>query len=195
MVDKWLVETELSERWDFYTRANVGEVFPDPVAPLSFDFFETEEGIGATERGFRNAYYRFGSLSPEEFPPDKSTILGVIGGYCYLNASAMRMIGHRAEGMSAKDIDESFFGDAPGVDAAVRAGVRGRRRCRRAPEPCRDRQPGARQPVRRVGDGRDQADPGRGEDRGRRRHRRGDDPRAPVTVEGVTLVGVDGPHS
>ena len=36
MVDKWLVETDLSDEWDFYTRANVGEVFPDPVAPLSF---------------------------------------------------------------------------------------------------------------------------------------------------------------
>lgn len=119
MVDTWLVETELSERWDFYTRANVGEVFPDPVAPLTFDFFETDDGIGAVEEGFRNAYYRFGSLSPEEFPPDKSTMLGVIGGYCYLNASAMRMLGHRADGMSAQDIDDSFFGGAPGVPEFV----------------------------------------------------------------------------
>ena len=35
MVDKWLVETDLSDEWNFYTRANVGEVFPDPVAPLA----------------------------------------------------------------------------------------------------------------------------------------------------------------
>lgn len=119
MVDKWLVETELNEEWDFYTRANVGEVFPDPVAPLSFEWFENEDGIGATERGFRNAYYRYGCLSPEEFPPDRATILGVVGGYCYLNASAMRMIGHRADGMSAQDIDDVFFGDAPGVPEFV----------------------------------------------------------------------------
>jgi len=28
MVDRWLVETDLSDEWNFYTRANVGEVFP-----------------------------------------------------------------------------------------------------------------------------------------------------------------------
>ena len=39
MVDKWLVETDLSGEWDFYTRANIGEVFPDPVLPLSFQYF------------------------------------------------------------------------------------------------------------------------------------------------------------
>jgi pyruvate,water dikinase len=119
MVDRWLVETDINEQWDFYTRANVGEVFPDPVAPLTFDFFEKDGTIGAVERGFREAYYRFGSLSPEEFPPDRAALLGVIGGYCYLNASAMRMLGHRADGMSAQDIDDSFFGDAPGVPEFV----------------------------------------------------------------------------
>jgi hypothetical protein len=40
MVDKWLVETDLSEEFDFYTRANIGEVFPDPVAPFSFSYFQ-----------------------------------------------------------------------------------------------------------------------------------------------------------
>ena len=43
MVDKWLVETDLSDEWDFYTRANVGEVFPDPVAPLSFFYFQHDD--------------------------------------------------------------------------------------------------------------------------------------------------------
>ena len=43
MVDKWLVETDLSEEWDFYTRANVGEVFPDPVSPLSFFYFQHDD--------------------------------------------------------------------------------------------------------------------------------------------------------
>ena len=46
MVDKWLVETDLSEEWNFYTRANVGEVFPDPVAPLSFFYFQHAERAG-----------------------------------------------------------------------------------------------------------------------------------------------------
>ncbi|MEL7155704.1 MAG: PEP-utilizing enzyme [Actinomycetota bacterium] len=119
MVDSWLVETDLSSEWDFYTRANVGEVFPDPVAPLSFFYFQNEHGIGGSELGFRNAYYRIGVMTPDELPDDECVFLGVTGGYAYLNASALRMLGHRAPGMTASDIDEAFFGDAPGVPEFV----------------------------------------------------------------------------
>jgi len=119
MVDSWLVETDLSEEWDFYTRANVGEVFPDPVAPLSFFYFQNENGLGGSEHGFRDAYYRIGVMTPDELPDDECVFLGVTGGYAYLNASALRMLGHRAPGMTAKDIDDSFFGDAPGVPEFV----------------------------------------------------------------------------
>jgi phosphohistidine swiveling domain-containing protein len=119
MVDKWLVETDLSQEWDFYTRANVGEVFPDPVSPLSFFYFQNENGLGGSEKGFRNAYYRIGAMAPEELPDDECVFLGVTGGYAYLNASALRMLGHRAPGMTAKDIDDAFFGDAPGVPEFV----------------------------------------------------------------------------
>jgi pyruvate,water dikinase len=119
MVDAWLVQTDLSEEWDFYTRANIGEVFPDPVAPLSFQYFQHAAGLGGAEMGFRNAYYRIGAMTPDELPADRCVFLGVTGGYAYLNASALRMLGHRAPGMTAKDIDDSFFGDAPGVPEFV----------------------------------------------------------------------------
>ncbi len=117
--DIWLVQTDLSSEWDFYTRANIGEVFPDPVSPLSFFFFENEGGLGGAELGFRNAYYRIGVMEPGELPEDECVFLGVTGGYAYLNASALRMLGHRAPGMTAQDIDDSFFGDAPGVPEFV----------------------------------------------------------------------------
>ncbi len=119
MVEKWLVETDLSEEFDFYTRANIGEVFPDPVAPFSFSYFQNENGLGGSEMGFRNAYYRIGVMTPDELPDDECVFLGVTGGYGYLNATALRMLGHRAPGMSSKDIDDSFFGDAPGVPEFV----------------------------------------------------------------------------
>ncbi len=119
MVDKWLVETELSDEWNFYTRANIGEVFPDPVAPLSFSYFQNENGLGGSEMGFRRAYDRIGALELNELPDDQCVFLGVTGGYAYLNASALRMLGHRAPGMTAGDIDAAFFGDAPGVPEFV----------------------------------------------------------------------------
>ena len=119
MVDRWFVQTDLSDEWDFYTRANIGEVFPDPVAPLAFQYFQHEGGLGGAEMGFRNAYYRIGVMTPDELPDDQCVFLGVTGGYAYLNASALRMLGHRAPGMTAQDIDDSFFGDAPGVPEFV----------------------------------------------------------------------------
>lgn len=115
MVEKWMVETDLSPEWNFYTRANIGEVFPDPVAPLTFSYFQNENGLGGAEMGFRNAYYRIGVMEPDEMPDDECVFLGVTNGYGYLNASALRMLGHRAPGMTSKDIDDAFFGAAPGV--------------------------------------------------------------------------------
>ncbi|HEX9260731.1 MAG TPA: PEP-utilizing enzyme [Acidimicrobiales bacterium] len=120
MVDRWYVETALSKRWPFYTRANVGEVFPDPVAPASFSFaFQDETGLKGAELGFRDAYAKIGAFDPAEYPPDESLFLGVANGYCYLNASALRILGYRAPGMTTDDIDASFFGDAPGVPPFV----------------------------------------------------------------------------
>lgn len=120
MAGEWIVSTALSERFPFYTRANVGEVFPDPVAPLSFSFaFQSEDGLGGAEIGFRDAYVRVGAFEHDEFPDDECVFLGVVGGYCYLNASAMRLLGHRAPGMTYADIDAAFFGDAPDVPPFV----------------------------------------------------------------------------
>ncbi len=115
-----MVETALSSDYPFYTRANVGEVFPDPVVPLSFSFaFQNENGLGGSEIGFRRAFIRIGVMEESELPPDECLFLGVTGGYCYLNASALRMLGHRAPGMTYADIDDAFFGDAPGVPEFV----------------------------------------------------------------------------
>lgn len=120
MVSKWMVETGLSETFPFYTRANVGEVFPDPVVPLTFSFaFQDGETLGGAELGFRRAYTRIGVMDESEYPDGDTLFLGVAGGYAYLNAAALRMLGHRAPGMTYKDIDDSFFGDAPGVPEFV----------------------------------------------------------------------------
>ncbi|MDA3038192.1 MAG: hypothetical protein O3C27_01460 [Actinomycetota bacterium] len=80
MVDKWMVETDLSVEFDFYTRANVGEVFPDPVAPVSFSYFQNENGLGGSEIGFREAYYRIGVMDRTELPADQCVFLGVTNG-------------------------------------------------------------------------------------------------------------------
>lgn len=105
-----VTDTALSERFPLYTRANVGEVFPDPVAPLTRTSYLWE-----SELGWRDAYARMGAFDLDEFPADEFCILGVTGGYCYLNASVMRLFGERAPGMSWRDVDLQFFGAQPGI--------------------------------------------------------------------------------
>lgn len=105
-----VTDTELSSRHPLYTRANVGEVFPAPVAPATRSLLLWE-----SELGWRDAYARMGAFDLDEFPPDEFCILGVAGGYCYLNASVMRLFGERAPGLSWRTIDEQFFGAQPGI--------------------------------------------------------------------------------
>lgn len=105
-----VTDTQLSARFPIYTRANVGEVFPDPVTPAT-----RHPLLWQSELGWRDAYVRMGAFELDEFPDDEFCILGVAGGYCYLNASVMRLFGERAPGLSWKTIDDQFFGAQPGI--------------------------------------------------------------------------------
>jgi rifampicin phosphotransferase len=106
----YVADTALSKRFPIYTRANVGEVFPDPVTPLTSD-----TALWLAELGWRDAWARVGALDVDEFPADQFCQLGVVGGYCYLNASVIRLFAERAPGMSWKDMDDQFFGVQPGI--------------------------------------------------------------------------------
>ena len=106
----YVTDTALSARFPIYTRANVGEVFPDPVTPLTSD-----TALWLAELGWRDAWARMGAFELDEFPRDEFCQLGVLGGYCYLNASLVRVFGERAPGLSWRAMDEQFFGVQPGI--------------------------------------------------------------------------------
>jgi phosphohistidine swiveling domain-containing protein len=108
--ERWVADSSLSPRFPIYTRANVGEVFPDPVTPLTYD-----SGLWLAELGWRDAWERMGAFDADEFPSDDYAQLGVVGGYCYLNASLIRLFGERAPGLSWQLIDDQFFGAQPGI--------------------------------------------------------------------------------
>ncbi|MCB9394672.1 MAG: phosphoenolpyruvate-utilizing protein [Acidimicrobiaceae bacterium] len=111
MGDRYYVtDSDLSERFPLYTRANVGEVFPDPVTPLTSD-----TALWYAELGWRDAWVRMGAFEADEFPDDQYCQLGVQGGYCYLNASLIRLFGERAPGLSWQAMDDTFFGAQPGI--------------------------------------------------------------------------------
>lgn len=123
----WPTDNPLSVRWPLYTRGNVGEVFPDVVLPLTWDIFGKR-----AEDGWRAAFEKMGLLMPGDLSADEDmVILGVLGGYCYINASYVRLLGVRAPGGTVDVIDQQFFGEsdappytpAPG-DKNVRSSLR-----------------------------------------------------------------------
>jgi pyruvate,water dikinase len=110
VIDRWIVDSEPSARYPIFTRGNVGEVFPDPVAPLSGDIIKRY-----AEHGWRDAFLRFGAFDADEFDQNNSEIIGIFGGYCYLNVSISRILGVRTPGLTAESIDYQLWGEQPGV--------------------------------------------------------------------------------
>lgn len=108
---RWPVDNDPSARFPIYTRANIGEVFPDVVMPFSWTLW----GIPHSEPGWREALCNLGAFDLDEFTPDRMEMLSVFGGYGYLNVSASRIFGRRAPGLSPEAIDASFFGEQPDV--------------------------------------------------------------------------------
>jgi pyruvate,water dikinase len=85
----------------------VGEVFPTVVSPLTWTVYGVE-----AEAGWRDGFCKFGAFSPADFGDEPMVILGVFGGYCYLNMSLIRIFAVRTPGLSVADMDHQFFGEA-----------------------------------------------------------------------------------
>jgi len=111
VIDRWIVDNAPSRRYPIYTRGNIGEVYPEPVTPLTW----TLGAIPASEQGWRDALARFGAFDLDEFSGEQIEVLGCFGGYGYLNVSISRIFGVRVPGLTPEQIDHSFWGEMPGV--------------------------------------------------------------------------------
>ena len=110
-MDRWIVDDEPSRRYPIYTRGNIGEVFPLPVTPLTW----TLGARPCSERGWRDAFARYGAFDADEFDPASPEIIGCFGGYGYLNVSISRILGVRTPGLTPEQVDYSFWGEMAGV--------------------------------------------------------------------------------
>jgi pyruvate,water dikinase len=115
MRDRWITDWEPSERWPHYTRANAGEVLPDPASPLGATF-TWEHGMVL---GWRDGYVRNGPYAFDEFDPERPETIGSFGGYMYINLSNVRMQGVRNPNITVEQLDLAFFGDHPDVPPYV----------------------------------------------------------------------------
>ncbi|WP_252189735.1 MULTISPECIES: hypothetical protein [unclassified Rhodococcus (in: high G+C Gram-positive bacteria)] len=108
---QWLADTPPSKRFPIYTRSNISEVFPDVVTPLA----ATGEVWRGAEHGWRNGLIRFGAFDKDEFDSEHDEMIGIFGGYGYLNVSVSRVMGVRMPGSNPDLVDQSYFGSQPGV--------------------------------------------------------------------------------
>ncbi|MGW4334983.1 PEP-utilizing enzyme [Rhodococcus koreensis] len=109
--EQWLADTPPSKRFPIYTRSNISEVFPDVVTPLA----ATGEVWRGAEHGWRNGLIRFGAFDKDEFDSEHDEMIGIFGGYGYLNVSVSRVMGVRMPGSNPDLVDQSYFGSQPGV--------------------------------------------------------------------------------
>jgi len=113
-VDRWITDSERWDRLPYYTRANAGEVLPDPCSPLGWSLV-FEQGL---LKGWLRGFVEFGVYADGELPDDPPPVAGLFGGYFYLNLSHMRLMGLRM-GMTVEQFDAALLGshpDAPPYD-------------------------------------------------------------------------------
>ncbi len=111
MPETWFADLPISEKFPIYTRANAGEVMPDPVSPLCASLGL----VAAGEQGWRDAYANTGTCDLTDFESDRPNTIGHFGGYLFLNMSMTRLFGARFPGMTPEQVDLQYFGTMPGI--------------------------------------------------------------------------------
>ena len=108
----WPIFDEASKTFPIYSRANIGEIFPDPISPLN-----ASAGFQANlEPGWRDAFVACGVWDAGLYDrAAEYNIVPAFGSYLYINMSLMRLFGVRVPGMSAAAVNLQYFGDMPGI--------------------------------------------------------------------------------
>ncbi len=105
--DRWLTDWRRSTRMPFYTRANAGEVLPDPASPLGWTLV-FEQGLLP---GWLRGMVEFGIYREGELSMDRPPVAGLFGGYFYINLSHCRVVAIRM-GMTVEAFDAALLGNA-----------------------------------------------------------------------------------
>jgi len=115
---RWIEDQPFRAKTPFLTRANVGEVLPEPPSPAGWDLVFAN---GGTIHGWRDCSTQRLGFEDDDLGPAPGALdwMACYGGYGYLNASLIRIWGERTPGMSAAAMDQAYFGDHPDVPPYV----------------------------------------------------------------------------
>ena len=114
-MDRWIADTQPTERFPIFTRGNADEVGPDPFTPLNWSLPWEQGVVPGTAWG----WIHLGTFKEHEFLWTQPETYGSWGGYFYNQVSVGRVFGHRMPGLTADAIDVSFFGQNPAVPKYV----------------------------------------------------------------------------
>ena len=107
VADRWITDLEPSQKFPVYTRANAGEVLPDPASPLAWTLVWEPSVV----EGWADANVSAGTVVRTEFTSVPPEVVGLFGGYLYINGSLARLFGVRGPGLTAEMIDFVYFGE------------------------------------------------------------------------------------
>ena len=111
-MNDWILNDTPSKVFPLYSRANVGEVFPDPITPLN----ATAGFLANLEPGWRDAYVACQVWDDDLYDETvEHNPIVCFGGYLFINMSLMRLFGVRVPGFSPEAVDLQYFGDMPGI--------------------------------------------------------------------------------
>ena len=111
-MSSWILNDTASKVFPLYSRANVGEVFPDPISPLN----ATTGFLANLEPGWRAAFVACQVWDHDIYDDAvEHNPLACFGGYLFINMSLMRLFGVRVPGFSPEAVDFQYFGDMPGI--------------------------------------------------------------------------------
>ena len=111
-MSSWPIRDDVSKVFPLYSRANVGEIFPDPISPLN-----ASAGFQHNlEAGWRDAFVNCGVWDHDVYDASvEHNIIPAFDSYLYINMSLMRLFGVRVPGMGPEAVDLQYFGDMPGI--------------------------------------------------------------------------------
>ncbi len=108
--DRWITDWPWSERYPQYTRANAGEVLPDPSSPLNVTLL-WDPGVNI---GWRDGYVdkeALGIFLPDELDEVMPENIGNFAGYHYSNLAATSLIGARMPGLTIPVWNSIWIGE------------------------------------------------------------------------------------
>ena len=114
---RWIEDNRYNPTLGFWSRANVGEVLPDPPSPLGWDMvFE-----GGTVLGWRDCMVNRLGIGDDEVDRLRPEVMGLFGGYAYLGMTMLRVWAARTPGFTPEALDAAYFAGNPDIPPYVAA--------------------------------------------------------------------------